>query len=78
VRHREDVEYHDDRETNHDTEPTYSAPHRHDHEPFLPRRDPHEPDGEPPDQATSFSPCSLHVMPTFGLCYLFLMPLEHQ
>jgi hypothetical protein len=62
---------------NHDTEPAYSAPHRHDHEPFLPRCDPHKPDGEPPDQAASSPPYSLPVTPAFVLCYLFLMPLEH-
>jgi hypothetical protein len=39
VRHREDDEYHDDHETNHDTEPACSAPHRHGHEPFLPHGD---------------------------------------
>jgi hypothetical protein len=37
----------------------------------------HEPDGEPPDLAASFPPSSLPVTPTFVLCYLFLMPLEH-
>jgi hypothetical protein len=55
----------------------YSAPSHRGHNLFLARRDPHEPDGEPLDQAASFPPCSLPVTLAFMLCYMFLMPLEH-
>jgi hypothetical protein len=55
-----------------------SAPSHHSHNLFLPRRDPHEPDGEPLNQSTPFSPCSLPVTPAFEPSSSLLPPPGHQ